>query len=104
MAQRLETFLEAYDQANQDFGEVIAKVKQIRNISGTVFLPIVATVCARPGLLSIQLWKKEYGSFARGEGALTCFTARPNLSSCTCRTVSVVVAAPRWPNARARVC
>ena len=74
MAQRLETFLEAYDQANQDFGEVIAKVKQIRNISGTVFLPIVATVCARAGLLSIQLWEKECGSFARGEGALDLAT------------------------------
>jgi hypothetical protein len=70
LAQRLETFLEAYDQANQDFGEVIAKVQQIRNISGTVSLPIVDTVCAGTGLLSIQLWKKECGSFAQGKGAL----------------------------------
>jgi hypothetical protein len=69
MAQRLETFLEAYDQANQEFGEVIAKVNRSENISGTVSLPIVDTVCARPDLLSIQLWKKERGSFAQGEGS-----------------------------------
>jgi hypothetical protein len=28
----------------------------------------VDTVCAGPGLLSIQLWQNPYGSFARGAG------------------------------------